>query len=130
MNNNSKTIKDFCHSHGINIIDSNKRAHKITKMHTRYFQIESDYNNIINYNIPLETETLFTIEIAESELIKIAEFESQVFNHMRQKGHYDMFNMIMGQKEHEKYLKEKYPAVKKAYEQYSLILKMAESGEL
>jgi hypothetical protein len=36
----------------------------------------------------------------------------------------------MEQKEREKYLKEKYPAVKKAYEQYSLMLKMAEAGEL
>jgi hypothetical protein len=33
-------------------------------------------------------------------------------------------------KEREKYLKNKYPAVKKAYEQYSLMLKLAESGEL
>lgn len=130
MNSHSEAVKDFCHSHGINIIDSNKRAHKITKMHTRYFQAASDYNTVMTDLIPLETETLFTIEISESELVKIAEFELQVFNHMRQKGHYDMFNMLMGQKEHEKYLKEKYPAVKKAYEQYSLMLKMAESGEL
>ena len=34
------------------------------------------------------------------------------------------------QKEEEKFLKEKYPAVKKAFEHYSLILKMAKSGEL
>ena len=36
----------------------------------------------------------------------------------------------MEQKEREKYLRDKYPAVRKAYEQYSLMLKMAESGEL
>jgi hypothetical protein len=49
---------------------------------------------------------------------------------MAKKGHYRMFETLMEQKEHEKYLKDKYPAVKKAYEQYSLMLKLAESGEL
>jgi hypothetical protein len=36
----------------------------------------------------------------------------------------------MEQKERERALRDKYPAVKKAYEQYSLMLKLAESGEL
>ena len=65
-----------------------------------------------------------------SELDRIAEFESEVFNHMAKQGHYRMFETIMEQKEQEKYLKNKYPAVKTAYEQYSLMLKLAESGEL
>jgi hypothetical protein len=89
-----------------------------------------DYNEVKQDYIYFDTEQLYTVEIRESELVKIAEFESEVFNHMRQRGHYDMFNWIMEQKEREKYLKEKYPAVKKAYEQYSLMLKMAEAGEL
>lgn len=126
---NNKIIKDFCYSHNINILDTNKRASKYNKMNISYFQYAKDYNQI-NQEIVRDSEPLYTIEIAESELEKIAAFESQVFNHMKQKGHYDMFNMIMEQKEREKYFKETYPAVRKAYEQYSLILKMAESGEL
>jgi len=35
----------------------------------------------------------------------------------------------MEQKEEEQLLKNKYPAVKKAYEHYSLLLKMAKSGD-
>jgi hypothetical protein len=35
----------------------------------------------------------------------------------------------MDQKQREAFLRDKYPAVKKAYEQYSLILSLAESGE-
>jgi len=45
-------------------------------------------------------------------------------------GSYNLFEIMMGQKEREKYLAEKYPAVKKAQEQYSMVLKLAESGEL
>jgi hypothetical protein len=77
-----------------------------------------------------DTEPLYTVEIAESELERIAEFEQQVFNNARQTGHYNMFTAVMEQKEEEKYLRNKYAAVKKAYEQYSLMLKLAQSGEL
>ena len=123
-------VKEFCDNHRIVCVDSNKRAHKITKMNTQYFQDCVDYNKVMFESLPMETEILYTVEITESELEKIANFESQVFNNMKQHGHYGMFEHLMKQKEHEKYLKEKYPAVKKAYEQYSLILKLAESGEL
>jgi hypothetical protein len=41
-----------------------------------------------------------------------------------------MFEHMNELKEREQYLKNKYPAVKKAYEHYSLMLKLAESGEL
>jgi hypothetical protein len=100
-------------------------------MNVRYFTDPNDYNNIIlGDNVRFETQPLYTIEIAESELQKVAEFESQVFNNMRTKGHYGLFEHLMEQKEREKFLRENYPAVKKAYEHYSLILKLAESGEL
>ena len=55
---------------------------------------------------------------------------AQVFNNMKKQGHYHMFEMLMEQKEREKYLRDKYPAVNNAYKQYSLMLKLAESGEL
>ena len=128
--NDKHVIDEFCNAHRIRLVDANKRAHKYHKIDIRYFSDPMDYNRVNPLVLEYETETLFTIEIAESELEKIAKFERQVFNHMKEKGHYDMFNYIMEQKEQEKYLREKYPAVKKAYEQYSLVLKMAESGEL
>lgn len=124
------TIKGFCEDHKIRVLDTNKRAHKYHKIDITWFSDPKDYNKGISDFVNYETERVYTIEIAESELEKIAQFEKQVFNHMRAKGHYDMFNYIMEQKEQEKYLRNKYPAVRKAYEQYSLILKMAEGGEL
>ncbi|MEY3310814.1 MAG: hypothetical protein RL348_132 [Bacteroidota bacterium] len=126
----NQRVKDFCQGHDIRIVDKNKRVEKVRPLQLRYFTNSMDYNEVKQDYIYFDTEQLYTVEIRESELVKIAEFESEVFNHMRQRGHYDMFNWIMEQKEREKYLKEKYPAVKKAYEQYSLMLKMAEAGEL
>lgn len=123
-------IKQFCNDHRIRVLNTNKRAHKYHKVDIRYFNDPGDYNRIYQDVIEFQSEPLYTLEIAESELERIAEFESQVFNNMKQQGHFNMFEILMEQKEQEKYLKEKYPAVKKAYEQYSLMLKLAESGEL
>jgi hypothetical protein len=120
----------FCNEHRIRVIDSSKRAHKHTKANVSLFRYADDYNKFLNEPIHFETETLFTVEVTESELERIAEFENQVFNNMKQTGHYNLFEVLMDQKEEEQYLRSKYPAVKKAYEQYSLMLKLAESGEL
>jgi len=123
-------LNKFFERHQFNVLDKNKRAHRMTKMNTKFFKFEDDYNRLINDTVAFETEPLYTIEVAESELHRIADFEAEVFNHMESGSHYRMFEAVMEQKEQERYLKDKYPAVKKAYEHYSLILKLAESGEL
>lgn len=128
MNDN---LKDFIQEHRINILDDNKRAHRHTRMHTKFFQFPDDYNMMTATNtMQYETERLYTVEVSESELTRIADFESEVFNNMKQQGHYRMFETLIEQKERERALRDKYPAVKKAYEHYSLMLKLAETGEL
>lgn len=122
----TENIKEFCSHHRIQIRDTNKRA-------SRYHKV--NINDPANYDrvyedIVCDSEPLYTIEIAESELIRIAEFEQQVFNNAKKTGHYNLFETLVEQKEREVFLRNKYPAVKKAYEQYSLMLKLAESGEL
>ena len=124
------TTKKFCGEHGVRVIDSNKRAYRHTKANVSLFHYDDDYNKFHQEYQTFDTEILYTVEISESELDRIAEFESRVFNHMTQKGHFNLFETLMEQKEQEQFLRSKYPAVKKAYEHYSLMLKLAESGEL
>lgn len=123
------TTKKFAQAHGINVLNTNKRASRYHKVNINYFRDPMDFNRVYE-DIVMDSEPLYTVEIAESELERIANFEAEVFNNMKKQGHYQMFEMLMEQKEKEKYLRDKYPAVKKAYEQYSLMLKLAESGEL
>jgi hypothetical protein len=123
------SIKEFCNRHSIRVLDTNKRASKYHKININYFKDPMDFNRVYE-DIVIDSEPLYTVEIAESELYRIAGFESEVFNNMKKNGHYRMFEILMEQKEQEKYLKNKYSAVKKAYEHYSLMLKLAESGEL
>jgi DNA repair ATPase RecN len=130
MSSPSDTLKKFAAEHNIRVIDSNKRAYKHTRANVQLFHFADDYNKFKHEYMTFDTETLYTVEIAESELERIAEFESQVFNNMKQTGHYRLFETLMEQKEEEAHLRDKYPAVRKAYEQYSLMLKLAQSGEL
>lgn len=130
MSSPSNTLKKFAAEHNLRVIDSNKRAYKHTRANVQLFQFADDYNRFIQDRVTFETETLYTVEIAESELERIAEFENQVFNNMKETGHYRLFETVMEQKEEEAHLRDKYPAVRKAYEQYSLMLKLAQSGEL
>ena len=123
------SIKEFCNKHSIRVLDTNKRASRYHKINLNYFNDPMDYNKVFQ-DIVHESEPLYTVEIAESELERIADFENQVFNNMKEHGHYKMFEVMVEQKEQEKYLKNKYSAVKKAYEHYSLMLKLAQSGEL
>ena len=125
-----ENIKSFCEQHHIRVLDTNKRAHRYHRINMQYFRDPMDFNKVSLVDVVNDTEPLYTVEIAQSELERIADFEAQVFNNMKKQGHYQMFEMIMEQKEREKYIKNKYPAVNKAYEQYSLMLKLAESGEL
>ncbi len=127
-----KDIKrEFCENHRIKVLDRNKRAHRYQKVNINYFRDPGNFDMIQSHiDIVQDTEPLYTVEIAESELERIAEFESQVFNNARKTGHYNLFEHLLEQKEKEKYLRNRYPAVRKAFEHYSLMLKMAESGEL
>ena len=125
-------MKEFCQKHNITVIDTNKRFARYRPINRHYFSDPDDYNLIKDFRLNYESEPLYTIEIPLSELERIEEFENQVFNNMKQNGshHYQMFEVMMEQKHKEKKLRNKHPAVKKAYEHYSLILKLAESGEI
>jgi len=126
-----ENVTKFVNYHRIQVIDDNKRAHRHTRMHVKYFHNSANYNELTAMDaMEYETVKLLTVEITESELERIADFEAEVYNNLHDRGHYRMFEHMTDLKEREQYLKNKYPAVKKAYEHYSLILKLAESGEL
>jgi uncharacterized protein YktA (UPF0223 family) len=126
---NSETVKEFCNHHSIRVLDTNKRASKYHKLNINCFKDPMDFNRVYEH-VVIDSEPLYTVEIAESELARIADFKTKVFNNMKEHGHYRIFEIMMEQKEEEKRLRNKYPAVQKAYEHYSLMLKIAESGEL
>lgn len=123
----NQDIIDFLTRHNITVLDTNKRFSKYVPSHT-YFADQTDYN-IINSVCNYETEPLLTVEIPSSNLEKLAEFEDQVFGNMKQLGHYGLFQNLMEMKEEEVRLRREFPAVQKAYENYSLMLNLCKSGK-
>ena len=123
-------LENFCKRYAIRVIDSSKRAHKFSGISNKFFNYSENYNIVDSNRIEFETETLHTVEISETAINRLADFEAQVFNHMDQHGHRNLFLTIMEQKEQEKLLISKYPAVKKAFDHYSLLLNMAKAGDL
>jgi hypothetical protein len=99
-------------------------------MNVEFFKFTDDYDKLSSIDQCMDTETLLTVEVTESELNRIAEFESQVFNNMAKAGHFNMFETLMEQKKEEQILRQHYPAVKRLHEQYSMMLALAKSGKL
>lgn len=120
-----KDFGAYCRRHNINVLDTNKRFARYQPIRN-YFSNQSDYNEF-SQTVVHETEALYTITVPESELKRISEFEDQVFNNMRQTGHFNMFQTLMEQKEEEARLRNQFPAVQKAYENYSLMLNLCKS---
>ena len=124
---NYNDFKHFLHRHNIKVLDTNKRFARYSPTYS-YFT-DSDMMDLITSKVAYETEPLYTLEIPESEIRRIQEFEDQVFGNMKQQGHYNLFQNLMEMKEEEAALRRQYPAVQKAYEKYSLMLNLCKSGK-
>lgn len=114
-------MKEFLERHNITIVDTQKRRSKLSPRYA-HFTIPTDASLMVEMPIHYEEEPLYTVQITESQLRNIQEFEDQVFNNMKVHGHFNMFQAIMEQREEEKRLREEFPAAKKAFENYSLVL--------
>jgi hypothetical protein len=120
-------LTEYLKRHDVSVLDTNKRFARYQPTRN-YFLDQKDYN-IINQKVDIQTEPLYTVTIPESELKRLQEFEDQVFNNMKQTGHFNLFQTIMEQKEEEAQLRRQFPSVQKAYENYSLMLNLCKSGK-
>lgn len=118
---------NFLHRHHMQVIDTNKRFARYKPSYT-YFA-DSSSMDTIQHSIIYDTEPLYTVEIPESEIRRIQEFEDQVFGNLKQTGHYGLFQNLMEMKEEEAQLRREYPAVQKAYESYSLLLNLCKGSK-
>jgi hypothetical protein len=125
------TEKEFYQRHNMRVIDTNKRFQRYKPWHKSDFFNYKDSKEIVDtFHVDVQTESLYTVEIPKNDLDKMREFEQEVYNNLYCGAHYRMFEVIMEQKEQEKFYREKYSAVKKAFEHYSLMLALAKSGDI
>ena len=116
-------LKDFCKNYEVKVVNDTQR-------YARYrpptFFTDPARADIIRNDIePFQTETLYTLQIPESRLKTLVELEKRFYNHRNSEGMRDMFEVLMDKEREESYYRHTNEAVKKAYEQYSLMLNLA-----
>jgi hypothetical protein len=121
-------IKKFCERYLIKIIDANRRVAITWPLHpTIISYTDPDHNehHDSTYRTQHDTEPLYTIQVPQSKLNAIAEVESIFYNNIDHVGHRRVFEAWMAAQEEDNRIRNKYPAVRQAYEQYMLLLRLS-----
>lgn len=116
-------IKNFCENYEVRILDNNKRRAKYKP--ARYFTDPTRADLIRNDLVEYDTEPVFTVEIPESRLKTLVEMEERFMNYRSDGYQRDWFEMLMDKEREEAHFRHTNEAVKKAYEQYSMLLHLA-----
>lgn len=116
-------FKKFCENYEVRVLNDQKvRA----KYRPPTFLSEPDCADIVRRDIvDFERERVLTVEIPEGRLRSLIEMEKRFFRYPHERGHTDMFQLIMDKEREEAYMRQTNPAVQKAYEQYSIMLNLA-----
>lgn len=117
-------LKDFCRNYEVNVLNDQKRR---ARYHPpRFFTDPARADIIRNDIVEFETEPVITLEIPESRLRTLVEMERRFFKWQRHsQGEIDMFETLMNKEREEAHYRHTNAAVKKAYEQYSVMLNLA-----
>jgi hypothetical protein len=120
----SKELDQFCENYEVRILNDSKRR---ARYHPpKFFTDPSRADLIRNDIVEYETEQVYTVEIPEGRLRALVEMEQRFFKWQRHsKGEVDMFETLMNKEREEAHYRHTNEAVKKAYEQYSLMLNLA-----
>jgi hypothetical protein len=115
-------LQDFCKNYEVKIVNDSGRY---ARYHPPRFFTDPERADIIRNDIvEYETEKLYTLQIPESRLRTLIEMENRFFNNRVDRVR-DMFEVLMDKEREEAYHRNSNEAVKKAYEQYSIMLNLA-----
>jgi len=120
----NEELKQFYQNYEIRVLnDSKVRA----RYHPPQFFTDPNHADIIRNDIvEYEKERVVTLEIPESRLRTLMDMERRFFKwHHHSPGEIDLFQTLMDKEREEAFHRNTNPAVKKAYEQYSVMLNLA-----
>jgi len=118
----TEKLKKFCENYEVKIINDQKR---FARYRRPQFFTEPLNASIIRDDLDLQTEKLLTVEIPESRLNTLVEMEKRFMNFRDSDHNRDMFELLMDKEREEAHYRFTNEAVKKAYEQYSIMLNLA-----
>jgi hypothetical protein len=114
-------IEKFCEKYLAKILDTNKRVPITWPLHPTIVNFKDPVPAQVQY----DTEPLYTIQIPLSKLNAIAEVENIFYNNIDHVGHRRIFETWMDAQEEDNRIRNKYPAVREAYQQYTLLLRLS-----
>ena len=117
-------LNKFCENYEVRVLNDSKRR---ARYHPPRFFTDPMRADIIQKDtLAFETERVFTVEIPEGRLNTLVEMERRFFNYV---AHHDkpidMFQTLMDKEREEAHYRYTNQAVRKAYEQYSIMLNLA-----
>ena len=117
-------LNKFCENYEVRVLNDSKRR---ARYHPARFFTDPMRADIIQKDtVNFETERVFTVEIPEGRLNTLVEMERRFFNYV---AHHDkpidMFQTLMDKEREEAHYRHTNQAVRKAYEQYSIMLNLA-----
>lgn len=116
-------LNQFCKNYEVKIVNDTQRYARYRR--PTFFSYEHDASLISNELAEVQTEKLYTVQIPESRLKTLVEMEKRFMNHRDNPGARDMFETLMDKEREEAHYRHTNEAVKKAYEQYSIMLNLA-----
>jgi hypothetical protein len=118
----NEKLSKFCKNYEVKIVDDQKR---FARYHRPQFFTEPLNASVIRDSVDFQTEKLYTVELPESRLNTLVEMENRFMNFRNSNHSRDMFEMLMDKEREEAHFRFTNEAVKKAYEQYSIMLNLA-----
>jgi hypothetical protein len=115
-------LKKFCENYEVKIVNDQKRYARYRRPQ---FFTEPLNASIIQDTMDMQTEKLYTLDIPESRLNTLVEMENRFMNFRNSDHSRDMFELLMDKEREESHYRHTNEAVKKAYEQYSIMLNLA-----
>ena len=117
-------LNKFCENYEVRVLNDSKRR---ARYHPARFFTDPMRADIIQKDtVAYETEKVYTVEIPEGRLRTLVEMERKFFNYVEHRGKpIDMFQTLMDKEREEAHYRYTNQAVKKAYEQYSMLLNLA-----
>ena len=116
-------LKKFCKNYEVKVVNDTQRYARYRP--PSFFTDPKRADIIRNDMIDMQTETLYTVQIPESRLKALVELENRFYNHRNSDGMHNMFETLMDKEREEAFYRASNEAVKKAYEQYSMLLNLA-----
>ena len=117
-------LKKFCENYDVRVVNDTGRT---ARYHPPRVFTNPDRADIVRDDIvEYQTEKLYILQIPESRLRTLVEMEKRFFNNSpHSRGYTDMFEMLMSKEREESHFRMTHESVKKAYEQYSMMLYLA-----